>query len=285
METNSYIVNTINDYLDWVKQSRKTVVNEHEGENVSFEHTYVYYRGQTCPDFPIAGIFREPFKGITTEYDILRASKLRLWKELNQYSSFLEKLVFLQHYGMKTRLIDITYNPLIALYFACIPNIAEKESYGVVYYGNLGCNDDERIAKLTAEYIFTHSLHNIDEEIKEFSSKHNSHIWEFALPLVIVPPFSNDRIISQKGAFILTPLICQKGNGPVIACEGTFDMRKPFAEKVAIIPHLRKKELLQALHILGVDKGNVFPDVHGKIDEIIQEMLWNIERINQIMLE
>lgn len=50
-------------------------------------------------------------------------------EDFSKCHTHLEKLVEMQHYGLPTRLLDITRNPLVALYFACQ---SQSDCYGEI---------------------------------------------------------------------------------------------------------------------------------------------------------
>ena len=56
------------------------------------------------------------------ESDIFNEVQIRCPEEFSSCKTVFEKLVKMQHYGLPTRLLDITENPLVALYFACVDN-------------------------------------------------------------------------------------------------------------------------------------------------------------------
>ena len=95
------------------------------------EDGYFFYRGQVnCNSRLLPSLYRNINKKEKEKYYWERFYADR-YTELKGMSNF-ERLAIMQHYGVPTKLLDITQNPLVALYFACEdilndPNFSEKK--------------------------------------------------------------------------------------------------------------------------------------------------------------
>lgn len=130
---------------------------------------------------------------------------------LDGLTSPLEKLSKLQHYGIPTRLVDVTIDPLIALYFA-VKDELDPSSGNVYLYQVKGYSPDSnevRVLSLlpTIDRISVDSIANKFEE--EFG---NSIPRDDILSIVNSPVIvqrsddlqkSNPRLYKQKGTFLL----------------------------------------------------------------------------------
>ena len=79
-----------------------------------------FFRGQADKNWIMQpSIFREPYL-IENEDKIIKDVLTNCPDDFLPTETLFEKLVKLQHYGVKTRLLDLTKNALVALYFACV---------------------------------------------------------------------------------------------------------------------------------------------------------------------
>lgn len=93
-----------------------------------------FYRGQPVKEPPIPAIFRKD-NLLKKESEIYHEIINKKPEEFINCKCSFDFLVKMQHYGIPTRLIDITSNPLIALYFACtLSNTPQEEFAPIVYY-------------------------------------------------------------------------------------------------------------------------------------------------------
>ena len=96
-----------------------------KGEGISTE---LFFRGQKSEFWDVRpSAFRDDF--LSVEHILMRAPLLKAPYEFISISNDFEIMTKYQHYGMCTRLLDLTTNPLVALYFAC-------EKHGEVPYAD-----------------------------------------------------------------------------------------------------------------------------------------------------
>ena len=190
--------------------------------------------------------------------------------------STFEKLVRMQHYSLPTRLLDISTNPLIALYFACKSSPAETgevirfsikrdevkffDSDTVSCISNLAQlsqNDKQGIRfdldgeDFNAQAPIRKLLHFIKEEKPYFK---DSIIPNDLKRIVGVRgKLSNTRIVSQSGAFLIF------GLDAVLPEEGGDEIK---IERMTINSGSKAK-IIQELDQLALNESTIFPYIEN----------------------
>ena len=282
MKYKDQIIESVSDYLLWIKGTNKAEVIGDEGEPICFENDRVYYRGQSCSCWELKpSVFREP---IIDEHSLLDKASLKLWNEISSLRTYLEKMLFFQHYGLCTRLLDVTFNPLVALYMAC----CDEKRYdcdGVVFCGYGVERRDDRITELTAKYVFENDLQHMVVGLRRFTKVHNVYIDSFTQPYFILPPINNPRIEAQNGAFIMAPLIEKVYDGETASLNRrSLDGTEFFDERRAIIKGDYKEKILHELSILGIDSGTIYKGIEEKLKAIVTEEKWMSNKYNGIQI-
>lgn len=149
-----------------------------------------------------------------------------------------EWLVYAQHYGMKTRLLDWSSNPLAALWFACIN---EKK-----------LKDDSYVYIFKADKSFL-----IDTKGRETPFEQNK-------TKILRPALNNERIIAQAGWF--TAHKFSKTHSKFVQLATNKDLQDKLIE--VKVPATIKKQSLVQLSVFGINSQSLFPDIMGTCQHI-----------------
>ena len=201
MEYKDTIIQNVSDYLLWVKETFKSEVMSDDGTHIIFDNNHGYFRGQSCLNWELKpSVFRG--NPSLDEHSLLHKASLRLGYEIDKYKTYLEKIIYFQHYGLSTRLLDVTFNPLVALYMSCCEE-SKQSCDGVVYCGYGTEYQNPLIAELTAKYVFKHEYSKMVVGFQRFAEEEKTVINLFCQPMFIQPSINNPRLEAQNGAFIM----------------------------------------------------------------------------------
>ncbi|WP_027722468.1 FRG domain-containing protein [Maridesulfovibrio zosterae] len=239
-----------------------------EFEELIREHTYRdwIYRGQSCAKWGLESSLERTFK----DYEITDQDKgqyeIHLLEKFKAHSSLflsnapekndkLEWLSLMQHHGAPTRLLDWSFSPYVACFFA-----ADHANSDFAVF----CLNPRRLAGADENYYpTTGPLYSEDEDILKLRKYRDRFFVTYE------PKFVHQRALAQQGLFTAVTTY-QRSYGKIFE-EYVLSNRPIF--KIVFKAEFRK-ECIDRLKKMNISSTTLFPDLDGFCSSLKHDFLY-----------
>lgn len=278
-------IHSVQDYIDTIEKLKQNYTYAAPiGGNAVFGNQTItpkfIYRGHADHNEYdlVPGIFR--WRKISEGYSTTEYSQM----EFNVLTDFISEacrfikdvpsgdipawLEIAQHFGVPTRLLDFTQNPLVALYFACsdLRNtqasvwIINEPTYNRIFFGELP------IVQASKSQFFVSKI--VTDEIvqQDFWQHDNSNYIQY--PWIYKPYYREDRMNLQSSIFMLWGADRRKLTDfmqPRFYMTDKDQVENKDTGVICniLIPNSKKHEILEQLNLCGVNEKFIYPGLDG----------------------
>ena len=300
-------IQSVGDFVKKYESFEKHYEDNSAGSSFGNDFRF-YFRGERAGSWPLrSSVMRNiPRKGFVfreREGEMLLELMSKRPEDFIGVTSALSQWVVAQQHGLKTRLLDITRNPLVALFHACEDRLTRSKSNGALHvfvvpkcivksfdsdaisvvanFAKLprfeqkillgeAVNTDEFARVYNMGYSYDYSritqrlYHHIRQEKPHF--KKRIDVRDLFRVFVVEPQQLFERIRVQSGAFLVSAFHERFEKDQIL----THNKNTPVYDHYKlIVPAASKKKILDELRLLNIKREVLFPGLDEAAEAIV----------------